>query len=193
MPAGRGYAYVALTECFLRMCPLKVVDAVHSQGSFIYMQLWALGRAAQPTIISQAGSPKNPQGPYPYVSASDIPLSTRNDGIKPRPLTHEEILEYIELYGKAAHNAVHGAGFDGVEVHAAHGYLIDQFTQDVSNKRTDQWGGSIENRIRLALEVTRKVVNAVGEERTGIRLSPFNTFQGKQPGQFDAPAYIHHA
>ncbi|KAL5532373.1 hypothetical protein ACEPAF_5943 [Sanghuangporus sanghuang] len=155
----------------------KVVDAVHNQGSFIYMQLWALGRAAQPTIISQPDSPKNPGGPYPYVSASAIPLSTRDDGIKPRPLTNEEILEYIDLYGQAAHNAVHGAGFDGVEIHGAHGYLIDQFTQDVSNKRTDQWGGSIENRIRFALEVTKKVVSAVGEERTGIRLSPFNTFQ----------------
>ncbi|KAL5483548.1 hypothetical protein ACEPAI_8780 [Sanghuangporus weigelae] len=155
----------------------KVVDAVHAQGSFMYMQLWAVGRTADPAIISQLDCIENPGGPYPYVSASDIPLSDRNDGIKPRSLTHDEILKYIELYGQAAHNAVHRAGFDGVEIHGAHGYLIDQFTQDVSNKRTDQWGGSMENRIRFALEVVQKVVGVVGEERTSIRLSPFNTFQ----------------
>lgn len=100
------------------------------------------------------------------------------DGPAPRPLTHEEILEYIELFGQAAFNAVHRAGFDGVEVHAAHGYLIDQFTQDVSNQRSDQWGGSIENRTRFALEVIKKVTGVVGEERTGLRISPFSTFQG---------------
>ncbi|OCB91226.1 NADH:flavin oxidoreductase/NADH oxidase [Sanghuangporus baumii] len=155
----------------------KIVDAAHAQGSFMYMQLWAVGRAADPAIISQHDCIENPGGPYPYVSASDIPLGDHNDGIKPRSLTHDEILEYIELYGQAAHNAVHRAGFDGVEIHGAHGYLIDQFTQDVSNKRTDQWGGSMENRIRFALEVVQKVVRVVGEERTGIRLSPFNTFQ----------------
>lgn len=105
------------------------------------------------------------------------------DGPAPRPLTHEEILECIELFGEAARNAVLRAGFDGVEVHAAHGYLIDQFLHDTSNKRTDQWGGSIEGRTRFALEVVKKVVSIVGEERTGIRLSPFNTLQS-EPGSF---------
>ncbi|KAH8110899.1 NADH:flavin oxidoreductase/NADH oxidase [Phellopilus nigrolimitatus] len=150
----------------------KVVDAVHAQGSYIYLQLWQLGRAAKPRVISGPDSPSNPGGPHPYVSASDIPLT--GSTVRPRPLTHDEILEYIELFGTAAHNAVHGAGFDGVEVHGAHGYLVDQFTQDVSNKRTDQWGGSIENRTRFALEVLKKIASVVGEERTAIRLSPFN-------------------
>ncbi|KAL5505006.1 hypothetical protein ACEPAH_7669 [Sanghuangporus vaninii] len=155
----------------------KVVDAVHAQGSYIYLQLWAIGRAAVYNVITQPDSPRNPGGPHPYVSASNIPLSTKKDNPSPRPLTYEEILEYIELYGQAAHNAVHRAGFDGVEIHGAHGYLIDQFIQDVSNKRTDQWGGNIENRTRFALEVIKKIVSVVGEERTGIRLSPFSTFQ----------------
>ncbi|KAL5483554.1 hypothetical protein ACEPAI_8786 [Sanghuangporus weigelae] len=156
----------------------KIVDAVHARGSYIYLQMWQLGRAADPEVLARPDSPSNPGGPYPFVSASDIKTPEKQDGPTPRPLTHEEILEYIELFGQAAHNAVHRARFDGVEIHAAHGYLIDQFTQDVSNKRTDVWGGSIENRTRFAREVVKKVVSVVGEERTSIRLSPFNTWQG---------------
>ena len=88
-----------------------------------------------------------------------------------------EIQEYVQMYATAASNAVSIAGFDGVEIHGANGYLVDQFTQDVSNKRTDMWGGSMENRCRFALEVIKKVVSVVGEERTAIRLSPFAQFQ----------------
>ncbi|KAH8110924.1 NADH:flavin oxidoreductase/NADH oxidase [Phellopilus nigrolimitatus] len=154
----------------------KVVDGVHARGSFIYLQMWPLGRAAFPDTLASVDARANPGGPHPYVSASDVPLSDKK-GVVPRPLSHAEILEYIDLFGTAAHNAVHGAGFDGVEIHGAHGYLVDQFTQDVSNKRTDQWGGSIENRTRFALEVIKRVTSVVGEERTAIRLSPFSTFQ----------------
>ncbi|EJD07844.1 NADH:flavin oxidoreductase/NADH oxidase [Fomitiporia mediterranea MF3/22] len=153
----------------------KVVSAVHAQGSYIYLQLWSLGRTAEPKFLSQSDCPQNPGGPYPYVSSSDLMMSERDDGIKPNPLSHEEILQHIELFGQAAHNAVHGAGFDGVEIHGAHGYIIDQFTQDVCNKRSDMWGGNIENRTRFALEIIKSVTSAVGEERTGIRLSPFAT------------------
>ena len=145
-----------------------------------------MGRAASPAFLSQEDCIENPGGPHPYVSASDLPLSDRAGNTTPRALTHEEILEYIELYGQAAYNAVHRAGFDGIELHGAHGYLIDQFTQEMSNKRSDQWGGSIENRIRFALEVVKKVVNVVGEERTAIRLSPYNTYQGKRS---DTPVF----
>ncbi|KAL5505025.1 hypothetical protein ACEPAH_7688 [Sanghuangporus vaninii] len=151
----------------------KIVDAVHAQGSYIYLQIWAMGRAADPSFLAQPDCPQNLGGPHPFVSSSDLPLSDRKDGVKPRPLTHEEILEYIELFGQAAYNAVHRSGFDGVEVHGAHGYLIDQFTKDVCNKRTDMWGGSLENRARFALEVLKKVTETVGEERSAIRLSPF--------------------
>ncbi|CAK5275113.1 unnamed protein product [Mycena citricolor] len=146
----------------------EIVAAVHAQGSFIYMQLWAHGRAAQPSTL----------GDNPYVSASDVALSYRPaDDIKPRPLTKTEISEYVELYVRAAKYAVHDVGFDGVEVHGAHGYLIDQFTQDVSNVRSDEYGGSIENRTRFALEVIDAVVAAVGPQKTGFRISPWNPYQ----------------
>ncbi|KIY67829.1 NADH:flavin oxidoreductase/NADH oxidase [Cylindrobasidium torrendii FP15055 ss-10] len=146
----------------------KITDAVHARGSHIYMQLWALGRAA--------AAPGVPASDVRLVSASDIPL---HDGRpeKPSPLTKDEIKEYVQLYATAAHNAVFGAGFDGVEVHGANGYLIDQFTQDVSNKRTDEYSGSIKNRARFALEVVKAVVDTVGADRTAIRLSPWSPFQ----------------
>ena len=116
------------------------------------------------------------EGDFPYVSASDVPL--KDSKHVPRPLTNAEVKEYIGLYAKAAASAVHGAGFDGVEIHGANGYLIDQFTQDVTNKRTDEYGGSIENRARFALDVTEAIVKEVGEKRTGIRLSPWGRFNG---------------
>merc|ERR1711964_452507 len=98
-------------------------------------------------------------------------------GATPTPLTEEEIKEYIELYAQAAKNSIE-AGFDGVEIHGANGYLIDQFTQDNANNRTDAYGGSVEKRARFGIEVAKAVVEAVGADKTGIRLSPFSTFQG---------------
>ena len=99
-----------------------------------------------------------------------------------------EIRQYVQLYATAAKNAIQ-AGFDGVEIHGANGYLIDQFTQDVTNKRTDEYGGSIENRARFALEVASAVCEAVGETKTGVRLSPWGAFNGMfrihfKPGPF---------
>lgn len=146
----------------------KITDAIHEKKSFVYMQLWALGRATNPEALrKELGQDAK------VVSASDIPME---GGEKPTPLTEEEIWEYVGLYAQAAKNAI-AAGFDGVEIHGANGYLVDQFIQDVSNKRTDSWGGSIENRSRFAIEVTRAVAAAVGGDRTGIRLSPFSSFQ----------------
>ena len=95
----------------------------------------------------------------------------------PRTLTKDEIKEYIAAYVTAARNAIR-AGFDGVEVHGANGYLPDQFIQDMTNKRTDEYGGSVENRARFVLEVIDAVVEAIGAERTSIRFSPWNSFQG---------------
>ena len=89
-----------------------------------------------------------------------------------------EIKQFVQWFGRAAANAVHGAGFDGVEIHGANGYLIDEFIQDVSNRRTDEYGGSIENRARFALEVLDAVVAAVGQSRSAIRLSPWSVYQG---------------
>ena len=142
---------------------------MHAKGSYIYLQLWALGRAATPSVLKE-------EGDLPYISASDVQLT--GISIPPRPLTNAEVKEYVGLYAKAAANAVHGAGFDGVEIHGANGYLIDQFLQDVSNKRTDEYGGSIENRARFALEVVEAVAKEIGEKKTGIRLSPWGRFNG---------------
>ncbi|KAH6609989.1 aldolase-type tim barrel [Trichoderma cornu-damae] len=145
-----------------------VVDAVHKQGSYIYLQLWALGRAADPKILKDENNGD-------LVSASAIPASP--DGPKPRPLTDDEILQYIEDFTQASKNAI-AAGFDGVEIHGANSYLVEQFIQPLTNKRTDAWGGSIDNRARFALEITRSVAGAIGADRTAIRLSPFADFLG---------------
>jgi NADPH2 dehydrogenase len=125
-------------------------------------------------------------------SSSPIPISPNK--ILPHPLTADEIKMYVSAYSQAARNAISrdvisdeddsasgmvgGAGFDAVELHFANGYLPDQFLQDVCNKRDDEYGGSVENRCRFMLEVLEGVVQAVGEERVGIRVSPWSPFQG---------------
>lgn len=144
-----------------------VTDAVHAKGSYIYMQLWGLGRVASPDLLQKGGFDLT--GPSATPSSPEAPV--------PRALTEDEIRAFIADYVQAARNAI-AAGFDGVEIHGANGYLIDQFTQDTSNQRTDAWGGSVENRARFALETIRGVVDAVGADRTAIRYSPFSTFQG---------------
>ncbi|KAH7923773.1 FMN-linked oxidoreductase [Leucogyrophana mollusca] len=145
----------------------EITDAVHAKGSFIYLQLWALGRAADESALATENN-------APYVSASPIRLTGR--ATTPRALMLREIKEYVQAYATAAKTAVN-AGFDGVEIHGANGYLIDQFLQDVSDTRTDEYGGSVENRARFALEVVKAVVEAVGPKKTGIRLSPWSPFQ----------------
>ncbi|KAJ5689241.1 FMN-linked oxidoreductase [Penicillium macrosclerotiorum] len=149
----------------------EVTDAVHRKESYIYLQLWALGRTANPAFLKQGG--------HPLLSASDSPMkSAFSDEIhQPRPMTEKEIQDAIDDFRKAANNAMR-AGFDGVEIHGANGYLVDQFLQDVSNKRMDKWGGTIANRSRLAVEVTRAVAAEIGNQRTAIRLSPWSRYQG---------------
>lgn len=146
------------------------MDAVHAKGSSIILQLWALGRAAHIEEFRE-------QHPPELTGPSEIPLTGATPN--PRPMTTAEIKEFVQDYAIAASNAVHGAGFDGVEIHAGNGYLVDQFLQDVSNNRTDIYGGSIENRSRFALEVVESVVEAVGAAKTGIRFSPWSKFQGQ--------------
>lgn len=161
---------------------------MHAQSSFIYCQLWAIGRAAEPEVLEEGG--------FSYVSSSAVQLPDKP--VAPRPLTVDgkpamprmqntrfltvifiipEIQEYVKLFADAAKNAIR-AGFDGVEIHGANGYLVDQFIQDVSNKRTDEYGGSIEKRARFALEVVASVAAAVGEDKTAIRFSPWETYGG---------------
>ncbi|RKF63006.1 Chanoclavine-I aldehyde reductase easA [Erysiphe neolycopersici] len=146
----------------------NVTKSVHEKKSFIFLQLWALGRVASIEVLKkELGENAKVVGP------SKIPIS---NGESPMPLTEEEIQNYIGYYRQAAINAIE-AGFDGVELHAANGYLIDQFIQEVTNDRTDSWGGSIEKRARFAIDVTKAVVEAIGPEKTGIRISPFSNFQ----------------
>ena len=113
----------------------------------------------------------------PYVSASPVALTGKSKS--PRALTEAEIEYYIAGYAKAATNAVYGAGFDGVEIHGANGYLVDQFLQTTSNQRTDRWGGDEEGRTRFAREIVDAAVDAVGPERVGIRISPWSCSQGE--------------
>jgi len=155
----------------------KVVDAVHARKSTIYLQVWSIGRGGFADILAAVDDVKNPGGPYPYVSASNIPLSSRPaTDPAPRPLTHKEIEDYIEQYGQAAKNAI-TAGFDGVEINAVHGFLIDQFIQTNSNKRQDQWGAGMKGRSKFPLAVVDAVASAIGPERTAVRFSPWSTFQ----------------
>jgi NADPH2 dehydrogenase len=147
----------------------EVTDAVHAKGSFIFLQLWAMGRAA---IVFALKRELGQQAEV--VSSSNIAFPK---GSKPRPMTEWEIDDYVELYVQAARNSI-DAGFDGVEIHCGNGYLLDQFQQDTCNKRTDKYGGSIENRARFPLMVARSVVEAIGAKKTAVRISPFSDYQG---------------
>ncbi|TKA28419.1 hypothetical protein B0A50_03886 [Salinomyces thailandicus] len=152
----------------------EIVDAVHAKGSFIWLQLWALGRAAG--TEAAAGNLQR-EGPFPVVSSSAVPINSEYE--EPKALTEEEIQGFVRDYANGARNAVK-AGFDGVEIHGANGYLIDQFWQDICNVRNDSYGGSIETRARFGLDVTKAVIEAVGgdSKKVGMRLSPWSPFQG---------------
>ncbi|KAK5062651.1 hypothetical protein LTR84_004724 [Exophiala bonariae] len=144
----------------------QITNAVHQNDSFIVCQLWAIGRAAEPEILQRSS--------HTVLSASDISIGPEH--ATPQPMSEADIQSFISDYANAARNAI-AAGFDGVEIHGANGYLCDQFLQDVSNKRTDQWGGSIENRARFGIEVAKAVAEAIGADRTGYRVSPWSPFQ----------------
>ncbi|KAG9126322.1 hypothetical protein FRC07_003921, partial [Ceratobasidium sp. 392] len=146
----------------------KVADAVHANKSFIYAQITAGGRLAHPELLFAHG--------LPYVAPSPIQLKSRSE--VPIELGESDIERYIEHYAQAARNAVHKAGLDGVEIHACNGGLIDQYIQDVANRRMDKYGGSVENRSRFALDAIGAVSEAVGEERVGVRFSPWAKGQG---------------
>lgn len=146
----------------------EITDAVHAKGSYIYCQLWALGRVAMLNVLEKTG--------HRIISSSATPLDT--DHAEPHALSKPEIQSLVSDYATAARNAMR-AGFDGVEAHGANGYLIDQFWQDVVNQRTDEYGGSIENRARFGLQVTKAIIEATGDsKKVGMRLSPWSTFQG---------------
>jgi N-ethylmaleimide reductase len=150
----------------------KVTDAVHQKGGRIFLQIWHGGRACHPAMNNG----------HETVSASAIAIDAevhtlegKKPHVQPRALSDSEIPRYVGLFKQAAINAKE-AGFDGVEVHGANGYLIDQFLRDGSNKRQGPYGGSIENRSRFLFEVLDAVISVWGVDRVGLRLSPVNSY-----------------
>lgn len=151
----------------------RVTQAVHDRGGRIFCQLWHVGRISHPDLQPGGALPVAPSAIRP---AGQVYTPTGlQDYVTPRALELEELPGIVRQYRVAASNAI-AAGFDGVEVHGANGYLLDEFLRDGTNHRTDAYGGSLENRARLLLEVVEAVVDAAGAGRTGLRLSPVQPF-----------------
>lgn len=155
----------------------EVVDGVHANGSYIFLQICGNGRVAFPSERAKDG--------LDLIGPSAIPITDPDgsgvfpaDGEKPIPraMTEEEIWQVIADFALAAKNGVEKCGFDGVEIHACNGNLLDQFIQDNSNRRTDAWGGSVEKRSRFVIEIAKAVIAAVGKNKVGIRFSPYSTY-----------------
>ena len=186
-PQGRGFAFTpGLYDDTQVKGWRQITDRVHVHGGHIFAQLWHVGRLSHPSL--------QPGGALP-VAPSAICSETKSftpSGYQPCPtpraLTIGEIPEIIEHYRAAARNAL-AANFDGVEIHAANGYLIEQFLRDSTNKRTDNYGASRENRARLLLEVTQAVVEVCGGDRVGIRLSPISPVNGSALDSDPAATY----
>ena len=151
----------------------KVTDAVHAKGGKIVIQLWHVGRISHPSLLPAGELPVAPSAIKPAGQA--FTYQGLVDYVEPRALAQSELPGIIADYVHATKAAL-AAGFDGVEIHAANGYLLDQFLRDGTNQRTDQYGGSVENRARLLLEVTKAVVDVAGGDKVGVRLSPVNPF-----------------
>jgi len=167
-----------------------VVDAVHAKGGLIFLQLWHVGRVSHSSF--QPGGVL-PVAPSAVAISAELKTMT-SDGKPasyetPRALETAEVAGIVEAFRQGASNAMK-AGFDGVEIHGANGYLIEQFLQSRSNLRTDQYGGSIENRARFLMEITQAVIGVWGANRVGVRLSPYGIANGS--GEADPmPLYAH--
>ena len=173
-PQGVGYPYTPGIHSAAQIDGWKQVNAaVHAQGGHIFLQLWHVGRISHPSLQPNGELPVAPSAIRPegkaWTPEGMLPFVT------PRALELGEIAGVVEQYRSAAANA-QSAGFDGVEIHAANGYLIDQFLRDKTNQRTDSYGGSIPNRARLLIEIAEALTSVWGPERVGVRLSPLNPF-----------------
>lgn len=173
-PQGKGYI---LTPGIYNDAQVqawkKITDAVHAEGGKIFLQLWHVGRISHPSIQLNGELPVAPSAVQPTGNAYNgdgfVPMVT------PRALRLDEMPGIVEQYRQGAKNAL-AAGFDGVEIHAANGYLLDQFLRDKSNLRDDAYGGSIANRTRLLTEVATAVTEVWGGDRVGVRISPLSKF-----------------
>lgn len=170
-PTAKGYADTPGIWTDAQVAQWRnVTDAVHARGGRIVTQLWHVGRVSHDSLL-KGEQPVAPSAliakSRTYVDGQFLPTS------QPRALTGDEIAAILQDYAHAARNAIR-AGFDGVEIHAANGYLIDQFLRDTTNHRTDGYGGPISNRVRFLREVVAAVSGAIGADRTGLRLSPWS-------------------
>jgi N-ethylmaleimide reductase len=173
-PQGQGYPATPGIHSTEQVEGWKTVtQAVHEKGGRIFLQLWHVGRISHPSFQPEGALPVAPSAIQPKGDA--MTYEGMQPFVTPRALELDEIPGIIDQYRQGAKNALE-AGFDGVEVHGANGYLLDQFLRDGTNHRTDAYGGSLENRARLLLEVTQAVVEVWGSDRVGVRLSPSSTF-----------------
>lgn len=179
-PIGKGYMATPGIYSESQIDGWKLITkAVHDAGSKIIAQIWHVGRISHPDLTG-GEMPIAPSAIAPnavaYTHAGKVDIPT------PHALTEPEIAQVVDQFRQAAANAMR-AGFDGVEIHGANGYLIDQFLRDSTNQRTDNYGGSIENRCRFALEIVDAVIKEIGAGRVGIRLSPVTPFNNISDGK----------
>ncbi|MEX0959304.1 MAG: alkene reductase [Burkholderiales bacterium] len=173
-PQGKGYPATPGIYSPEQVEGWKLVtDAVHANGGRIFLQLWHVGRISHPTLQANGELPVAPSAIKP--TGETFTGKGMEPFVTPRALEAGEIAGIVADYAIGASNAL-AAGFDGVEIHAANGYLIDQFLRDASNRRTDRYGGSLENRTRFLLEVTEAVAREAGADRVGVRFSPVSAF-----------------
>jgi N-ethylmaleimide reductase len=173
-PEGQGYPFTPGIHSAEQVAGWRrVTDAVHAKGGRIYLQLWHVGRISHPDLQPQGVVPVAPSAIQP--AGQIYTFEGLKDYATPRALGLAEIPAVIEQFRNGASNALE-AGFDGVEIHGANGYLLDQFLRDGTNQRSDAYGGSIANRARFMLEVTEAVCAVWGADRVGLRLSPLNPF-----------------
>jgi N-ethylmaleimide reductase len=167
---GKGYAWTPGIYSDAQVAGWRLVtDAVHEAGGLIFCQLWHVGRISHPDLQAGGGRPVAPSAILPVGKA--FTESGLKPHITPRPLTTAQIGDVVRDYAHAA-DAARRAGFDGVEIHAANGYLIDQFLRSKTNYRTDQYGGTLNNRVRFLTEVAQAVVSVWDADRVGIRFAP---------------------
>lgn len=187
-PEGQGYIHVPGIWSDEQVEGWRLVtDAIHEQGGAIFAQLWHVGRMSHSSLQPDGGAPVS-STTRPARDPKSMAYVLGEDGVPgfakpsvPRALATEEVSRVVADFARAGRNA-QSAGFDGIEVHAANGYLFEQFLNPVLNERTDRYGGSIENRVRLVLETVDALIGVLCKDRVGIRLAPFNR-------QFDMPVY----
>ena len=175
-PRGQGYAWTPGIHSPEQVEGWRrVTDAVHAEGGIIFLQLWHVGRVSHTSLQPGGAAPVAPSA----IPADNVKVFIETGPGQgalalpspPRALTTAEVKELVQLYAQAARNAL-DAGFDGVEIHSANGYLVNQFISAHTNRRDDEYGGSLQNRLRFLREVTQAVADVVGKDRMGVRFAP---------------------